>query len=434
MTDELAATSIAGSLEGLAGRLRDLGDAVADVAGAVADAAADEEPERPPVDGGRIAQLEAELAKLVAERDKLRGDLTASEVELAAARARIEELEAELADARDDEPARPPAGGSPRLADAGGLVVAGPIGLPAGTVLPRTGPANDHDSAPDLARYYRATNGWKVDATRGTAPIRALADDEMEITLSAKDWSAKVGGGTGMHHQWFYGPPSTELTVEFWHLFETPELGYTNKAGGFGTFGRDWPDGWGDFPAGDRRPTRTCLVRHCGWKYQTEDPAQSRLQDVIKTGHRIQAMTARRGDGQPARFWKGAEGSQLPDYSGGLVNDMVGPIPIGSWIGNRYVASWGAHGKPDGFLEVWSAIEPGPGQGEGVRRPWFLASKLTGIDWVQQVGPDGPGFNMVYFSWMYGGPDPSWAPKNPTQTGVRRFRDLAVKPGLVRPA
>jgi hypothetical protein len=84
----------------------------------------------------------------------------------------------------------------------------------------------------------------------------------------------------------------------------------------------------------------------------------------------------------------------------------------------------------DGWLETYTAVEPAAGSG---RRPWFLASKVDQIDWTQQDGPDGPGFNMVYESWMYGGNTPDYAPANPERAGRRRFRDLAVVDGLVRP-
>jgi hypothetical protein len=141
--------------------------------------------------------------------------------------------------------------------------------------------------------------------------------------------------------------------------------------------------------------------------------------EVVKTGPSLLPASVQGG-----RVWMGAEGSKYSDLSVSVVNDALGPPPIGKWIGVRYVAHWGQSGVRDGWLETWVAIDGGP---------WELHTTLGGVDWVLSDGPSGPGFNMIYFSWMFGGPDPLWAPNNPTRTGVRRFRDLAVVPGLVRP-
>lgn len=337
-----------------------------------------------------------------------------------------------------------PAPGSSELQLAGQvgrdkLVVAGPHDLPNG-VLPRTGPAHDHQGAPDMAWFYTATGDWSVDATRGTAPVEGV-DGVLRIKLAAEDWHAKDGGGTGTHHQWFFADrPVTELTMEFWHLFATEELGWTGKAGGFGRFSRDWPKGWNDWPSGGRRPEHTCLVRACHSKFGQAAPGAPVLMDVIKTGHVVPPNRVTGPAGERLHVWQGAEGQTNPEYSIGVPNTVVGAPPIGSWIGVRYVASWGTTGRPDGVLESWVAVEPGASSPAGAERVlWTRAARVAGIDWVQSDGvthqgsPAAPGFNMVYFSWMYGGNTTAYAPDNPEKTGFRRFRDLAVVEGLVRP-
>jgi hypothetical protein len=373
--------------------------------------------------------------------DQTRADLTRLAEQLEADAVRAEER-ADLVAAilarnipePEPEPVPEPVPPVARLVDVVGpdrLLVAGPAHLPPGRIQ-RTGAAGDHNGAPDMRPFYDTAGGWFPGPnTRGTAPVEGVSPDELRIILAAADWHAKDGGGTGMHHQWHYTrTPHLDLTVEFWQLFETPELGWTGKAMGFGTFSGDWPLKWTDFPAGGMRPQHTCLVRSAHTKFQHEDYARARLIEIIKTGRKIDQSKVFTADGSLGRGWYGAEGTVQADYSFSPVNDLLGRPPIGVWIGTRYVAHWGATGRPNGSLHTYTAVVDEAGS---VDLPWTLATRVEGIDWVQSDGPDGPGFNMVYQSWMYGGNTIEYAPANPTRTGVRRFRDLAVVSGLVLP-
>lgn len=383
-----------------------------------------------------LGQARADIAQARAGLERLKADL-------AVAHDRAGEIDGHLQAALlglDDEeqPAPDPDPPPPSEADIlaadrdAPTVIYGPTGLPLGP-LPRTGAALDHNGAPDLAKYYLCAPGVDNGATRGTAPIYGAGDGRtLEIHLRAADKVA-AGGGTGMHHKYFYLPAmAREITLEYWTLMMDPELGWTWKNMGFGRFeGAKWGDpAWKDYPAGSVLPVRTCMVRQTGWKYRTEDRSQARLATVVKAGRVVNPVKNSALKLSPrVRAWPGAEGPTNPDHSVSFVDDITGAPPAGTWIGTRMIGAFGTHGKPDGWLEVWRSIR---------HEPWRLTIRVDGLDWVQQLGPAGttgaePGFNHVVQTWMHGGDTTEWAPNNPTRTGRHLLRDMAVVPEVWRP-